>query len=173
MWWAKYGRVSMAGDISDPKGGAQRSALAAELSLAEIGFLGHLALGGFLGQSKLAQARHLLGLRLALPVLFLERFLVALFVLVPQRLRPTSGFEVSLGISHRGSPAGVPALRGPAAQAIRLVAFALEALAHGLPISANGFALLARPALRGLLVGAPALHLAKGAFALHLLLEDA
>src|SRR5262249_24536570 len=149
-----FGRV-----ISAPK----RSARTAHLALGEIGFLGRLAIGGFLGQAEFAQASDLLGLRLPLLVFFLERRLVALLVLVPERLRLAPGFEVSLGISHRCSPAAVPTLRRPrlgrSAHAVRLVAFALEAFAQGLAIPADGFALLARPALRGLLVGPPALHL--------------
>lgn len=72
-------------------------------------------------------------------------------------------------------PSGCPAsLSAPAA---RLAlgsgqqAFALRHLAGGLAGAANRFALLAGALLRRLFVGAAALHLAKKAFALELLLE--
>ena len=49
----------------------------------------------------------------------------------------------------------------------------MQLLARELARPANGFGFLAVAALRRLLVEAPLLHLAKDAFALHFLLQDA
>src|SRR5579883_3125136 len=54
-----------------------------------------------------------------------------------------------------------------------LVALALQALAHQLARTADGFGALAGAALTGLLVVTAELHLAEDPFALHLLLQDA
>src|SRR6185437_1627251 len=53
------------------------------------------------------------------------------------------------------------------------VPLALHPLAQHLAIAAHGLGALARPPLRGLLIGAAQLHLAEHPFALQLLLEDA
>src|SRR5262249_51462455 len=53
------------------------------------------------------------------------------------------------------------------------VSFALEALPHGLAMTAHRFRLLAHAPLRRLLVGSLALQCSEGALALHFLLEDA
>jgi hypothetical protein len=66
------------------------------------------------------------------------------------------------------TPAGGDALRAGARQQ----AFALSSLARGFSASADGLALLSRSTLRRLFIRAPALHLAKQAFALELLLQD-
>lgn len=54
-----------------------------------------------------------------------------------------------------------------------LVAFALHALAQQLAMTTDGFRLLARATLGGLLVVATKLHFAENALALHLLLKCA
>src|SRR5438552_7341953 len=61
----------------------------------------------------------------------------------------------------------------PAEGADRLVALAVHPLAHHLAMAAHRLRLLARLALRGLLVVAAQLHLPEDALALHLLLERA
>ena len=72
--------------------------------------------------------------------------------------------------SHHGfgsAPRG-----GPLGARLGRKAFALGLLARRLARPADGFALLAGALLGGLLIGPPALHLAKQAFALELLLQD-
>jgi len=54
----------------------------------------------------------------------------------------------------------------------RQQAFALSRLTRGLSASANSLAPLSRPSLGRLFISAAALHLAKQAFALELLLQD-
>jgi hypothetical protein len=66
------------------------------------------------------------------------------------------------------TPAGGDALRAGARQQ----AFALSRLTRGFSASADGLALLSRSTLGRLFIRAPALHLAKQAFALELLLQD-
>src|SRR4030095_11251575 len=61
----------------------------------------------------------------------------------------------------------------PAEEGDRLVALAVHPLAHHLAMAAHRLRLLARLALRGLLVVAAQLHLPEDALALHLLLERA
>src|SRR5579883_1465229 len=65
------------------------------------------------------------------------------------------------------------ALRAESLMLDLLVAFALHALAQHFAMPADGLALLPGAPLRRLLIGTPALHLAEGALALHLLLENA
>ena len=52
-----------------------------------------------------------------------------------------------------------------------LVAFALQPLAHQLPIAPFGFGVLARASFRGFLVGTAKLHFPENAFTLHFLLQ--
>lgn len=66
------------------------------------------------------------------------------------------------------TPARGDALRASARQQ----AFALSRLTRGLSAAANSLAPLSRPSLGRFLISAAALHLAKQAFALKLLLQD-
>jgi len=67
----------------------------------------------------------------------------------------------------------LPADRAPAIRAPRSIPFSIQALTHRLPVTPDGIAFFASPAFRGFFIGTPPLHLAKSAFALHFLLQNA